>query len=306
MPFAKIASGGADEGNPPPRCEMPAEIRVGLVPHGDDIDIAEHLRPLEEYLSYILGTPTTLKAYGSFHALVDDLEAGRLDVGRLAPIVYIDAARRIPGLRLLLTKVENGAVHYASVLVVHRASRITKLSELVHKRVGFVRRSSASGFVFPFARLLQEGLDPESIFSEKRLLGTHSEVIRALTEGRVDAGATFRGALRAAREAGIETGSLRVLSLSRPIPQDALVAGAHISVEAAARIRYAFLGVNNATAAGRKALSRFQEMDGWVPTDDAFYDVARQTTKVVDEALKRIGVAVTPAGDTARAHGETP
>jgi phosphonate transport system substrate-binding protein len=171
---------------------------------------------------------------------------------------------------------------------VRRDSDLRRLRDLENKRVAFVGASSASGFVFAMARLIQEGVDVRHLLTRAEFTGSHQKAIEAVVDGRVDAAATYRGGLEIARDAGVDTRSLRVLGITAAIPQEALVAPSRLPANHPPCLRRAFLLANKATAAGRQALARFPEIDGWTATDEEFYSVVRDQLRALRAALPEV------------------
>jgi ABC-type phosphate/phosphonate transport system substrate-binding protein len=131
----------------------------------------------------------------------------------------------------------------------------------------------------PLARLIAEKIDPGAI--QARFLGDHLAVIRAVLAGEVEAGASYFAGLAAARRKGLDTGSLRVLAVTGRIPLDAVVARPDLDRDVAAQVASILAGTNGTTAEGRQILSQLVDVDGFVPSDDSFYDPVRQIVSAV-------------------------
>lgn len=279
-----LPRGGADEALPMPgECHLGA-ARIGLVSPGAPDEQAQRFAPFEAYLSSLLGARAEVAAYQDYDELITDVIRGDLDVAQLPPLAFVLARERDANLTLLATLIANGDVRYAGYLVVRRDSDVLRLVDLENKKVAFTSPTSASGFVFPLARLVAEGVDVRRLLARARVNRSHREAIQAVVDGEVDAAATYRGGLEAARDAGLDTRTLRVLGITAAIPQEALVAHSRLPAHHVACLRRAFLLANKATAAGRQALARFPDTDGWTVTDEHFYDVAREQLRAVRKA----------------------
>jgi len=217
---------------------------------------------------------------------VDLLERGAVDIASLSPLSYVQARERMPCLRLLAMQVSRGDLHYSSFLLVRKDSGITALAELQGRRVAFVSPSSASGYLYPMAAMAREGLDVARVRKDAVFLGTHPAVIDAVISGTVAAGATFFGAVEAARGQQVDTGVLRVLALTGRIPFDAVVARPGLSEDLAGQVRDALLALNGTTDRGRAFLGNGVEINGWVVPSEATYDGVRETLAQVEDALR--------------------
>lgn len=270
---------------PPPECPggslTPRTLRMGLGGFWGSKDSLDAYAPVAGFLSTRIGVPVELVPIEHYDDLVDKLSRGDVDVAKLPPLAYVKAHEKIPCLRLLRTMVVDGAVHYSGYVIVRRDSPVTDLRDLAGKRIAFVERSSASGYLFPLARLVSAGLSPGPDFNGALFLGSHEAVIRAVLDGTVDAGATFQGALKSARMKEIDTGSLRVLGVTGRIPLDALVVRPGLESGLVGAVTSALDALNNTSEKGRKALGGLQYVNGWVPTSDAFYGAVREVLSEV-------------------------
>jgi phosphonate transport system substrate-binding protein len=285
---APLPRGGADETIPTPgECNL-GSLRVGLVSPGPVDQQALCMAPLEAYLGALLGARVEVVLYEDYDALVSDVVRGDLDVAQLPPLAFVLARERDPALVLLATQVSLGDVRYSGYVVVRRDSEARTLRDLASKRLAITSYSSASGFLFALARLIQEEIDVKRLLTRAVLAGSHLKAIEAVVDGRADAAATYRGGLEAARDAGIDTRALRVLGITSPIPQEALVAHSHLPSRHVACLRRAFLVTNKATAPGRGALARFPKFDGWTATNEDFYAIVREQLRIVRAAAPEV------------------
>ncbi len=283
-----LPRGGADETIPTPgECNL-GSLRVGLVRPDPAEQTALCVTPLEAYLGALLGARVEVVLYEDYDTLVSDVVGGDLDVAQLPPLAFVLARERDPALVLLATQVSQGDVRYSGYLVVRRDSEARSLRDLASKRLAITSYSSASGFLFALARLIQEEIDVKRLLARAVLTGSHLKAIEAVVDGRADAAATYRGGLEAARDAGIDTHELRVLGITSPIPQEALVAHSHLPIRHVACLRRAFLVTNKATAQGRTALARFPEFDGWTATNEDFYAIVREQLRLVRGAAPEV------------------
>lgn len=100
-------------------------------------------------------------------------------------------------------------------VVFTRADRrdIRAFADLKGKVFGAVDPGSFGGWHAAWREMLRHGLDPESHFRRLEFLGTHDAVVRAVLEGKVDAGTVRTESLeRMAAEGSIRLGELFVLN----------------------------------------------------------------------------------------------
>ena len=261
--------------------DVPERLRLAVTRSGSSTFFDDGYRPVADYLAERLNRPVDLLFGDHYDDVAAMLERGDADVAVLPPLAYVRARDRTPCLRLLLTMVSRGDIRYSGYVLVREDSKLNSLEALAGRTIGFVDRTSASGFLFPMAQLAASGLNPRDVMAHARFLGEHLAVLRAVVAGEVDAGASFYGALRAARDHGIDVGSLRVLGLTGRIPFDAVVARPGLDVDVAHQFAAVLGGLNATKPEGRKALRGLVDVDGYVPSTNVFYDPVRDTVRTV-------------------------
>jgi phosphonate transport system substrate-binding protein len=167
----------------------------------------------ESALARAAGSHALLIVTHTYGDLLQKLLRDEVDLAWLPPVFCVRAIER--GATLLLGCVRASAKVYHGAIFVRSASARVKPADLRGARVGWVDADSCSGYLFPRLALTEEGLDPQTLFTEERMLGSHAAVIEAVAKGSVDCGATFA--------AGIGNG-MRTVVTSAPIPSDAVCA----------------------------------------------------------------------------------
>jgi phosphonate transport system substrate-binding protein len=105
---------------------------------------------------------------------------------------------------------------YRAVLFVRADSPRRVPADLAGARAAWVDPDSCSGYLFPRIALSEDhGLDPATLFSEEKMLGSHAAVIAAVTKRQADCGATFASGV---------PDDMRWIVTSAPIPSDAVCA----------------------------------------------------------------------------------
>src|SRR5262249_15792127 len=148
---------------------------------------------------------------------------------------YVEAARG-GKIRVIAQSVLGGSTTYRGLVIKRFDSGINSLADLEGKRVAFVDRKSASGYLYPRALLVGKGINPERSFKETIFAGSHERVIAAVLLGPAHAGATCAGAVEAAKFKGLPTFDLKILAETDPIPHDAIAVRADLDEALAKRI----------------------------------------------------------------------
>jgi phosphonate transport system substrate-binding protein len=165
-------------------------------------------------------------------ALAAAVRAGRVQVAWLSPSLLTTS-----GLEDLVSpvasSVREGAATYHAALFVRDDSLIRAPPDLAGRRVAYVAKSSAAGYLYPRFALAQRGLDPRTLFGAELFLESHGAVAAAVNEGRADAGATFvvfqggdpsRPVARAGFTELPGASPCRIVLAAGPIPADVVVA----------------------------------------------------------------------------------
>ena len=123
------------------------------------------------------------------------------------------------------------APYYYSYYVVLKDSPYQTLEDLRGKRVAYASPTSGSGYVFPLAKLVQDGLvpaaadgkeaDPKAFFGEVRFAGGYAQAWEALRSGQVDVAVTA-GDINAQLYNEVLNGT-RVVAEQGPVPSHTVV-----------------------------------------------------------------------------------
>ncbi|HUY35581.1 MAG TPA: phosphate/phosphite/phosphonate ABC transporter substrate-binding protein [Pirellulales bacterium] len=144
------------------------------------------------------GTPIDYLLFSNYDSQVRALLAGHIDVAWNTNLAWVKVHRRTQGAcrALALRDVD---VEFTTIFVARAESAITSLADLRGKRLALGSADSAQAAILPVHYLQQAGLEPERDVALVRFdldVGKHGdtgaselEVLRALGDGRADAGA---------------------------------------------------------------------------------------------------------------------
>ncbi|HOU54091.1 MAG TPA: PhnD/SsuA/transferrin family substrate-binding protein [Myxococcota bacterium] len=269
--------------SPAPACDRttvaPAEFRFGVL--ASVVRSVPDLDDLGSWIGARIGIPARVEVLDRYEDLGSRMLQGTLEAAMLPPLEYIRTHDRNPCIAARLTSVVGGSVRYSSFLVARKDSRIRRLEDLRGARGAFVSPDSASGWLFAWRRLQEAGMDPWKDLAEVRFVGSHAAVIEAVLEGKSDVGATFDAAIVAAQQVGWDTASLSLVALGGRIPYDAVVVSPEVPAPLAESFLQALSVLDTTTPEGRRVLAALVHYDGFVPTDDSFYDDVRRVAESV-------------------------
>jgi len=223
-------------------------------------------------------------------ALAAAVRAGRVQVAWLSPTLLTTAKleeRVVP----LASSVREGAATYHASLFVRDDSPLRSPADLAGRRVAYVAKSSAAGYLYPRFALAQRGLDPRTLFSSEVFLESHGAVAAAVNEGRADVGATFvvfqggdptRPVARAGFTELTGIAPCRSILTAGPIPADVVVAIRTFGPRFRSTLVEAMQSVAN-NASSKKLVSALFGAHAFAPFSDASLSTLHKMMKSARE-----------------------
>jgi len=257
-------------------------LTVGLIPSEDSRAMIANSQAMMDQLSKALGMPVKPFVAADYNGVIEALRSKRLDVAYLGPFSYVLGASvaDIEAFAVAETK-KAGRTFYHSLIVANKDSGIKTVADLKGKTFAFVDPSSTSGHLFPKAGLIKAGFNPDKDFGRVIFSGSHDANAVAIQNKRVDAVAIADRILDAAIAKGLaKREDLVVVWKSDPIPESPTVWRKDLDPALKKRIQAAFLEVKNIPWSDQG------ELNGFHPTNDAAYNVIRETAKVLNLDLK--------------------
>jgi phosphonate transport system substrate-binding protein len=227
-------------------------------------------------------TPLVLRTYGG---LADEMKTGKVHVAWAPPLLAIDL-ERAGSARVALCSKRAGRVDYQTALFVPKDAAVTEPEHVKGKRIAWVAKESAAGYIFPRLKLASIGIDPETSFAEESFRRTHEAVVRAVLEGNADVGATYvshgeDGEVVSAGwlEAGTPTDAIRVVLTAGPIPADVIAFASSLEAPLADK-----LGEGLRTLGKSDSIRALLNADGFEPAGAAHFDERAQLVEGAREA----------------------
>ena len=259
-------------------------ISWGITPYLDPEEMGARYRPILERVSERIGVPIELVVGLDYADMEARTVAGEVDVAVLPPYAWCRARGAQPALTVLASHVADGSPSYGAYLITLDDSPIQSVGDLRGRRFAYVDPHSTSGWLFPAARMLEDGVHPlEDV--EPVFLGAHDRVFDAVANGEVEAGAVYGSALAEGRLRRLDGQRIRVIAKTARIPHDAYVARAGFPLEASSALARALAEISTRTPEGRRLLSSMLRLNGFMPVDDGHYDVVREVDRAVSDAI---------------------
>ncbi len=218
----------------------------------------------------------------TYDTLLDAMRGGEVHVAWAPPLVAIDL-ERAEAAKIRLCSRRAGKRDYSCAIFAKKGS-LEKLSDLKGKRVAWVAKESAAGYVVPRLCIRADGLDPDALFSEELFRRTHEAVVRAVMGGSADAGATYVSFAEGKTEpvsagwfeAGITNDEVTILATAGPIPTDVIAVSTNLEGEKAEAVTEAMRELGepirallNADGFDQPEVSHFDELRKLVESAEA-------------------------------------
>ena len=259
-------------------------LTVGLIPSEDSRAMIANSQAMMDMLSKALGMPVKPFVAADYNGVIEALRSKRLDVAYLGPFSYVlgTTVADIEAFAVAETK-KAGRTSYYSQVIAHKDSGIKNVNDLKGKTFAFVDPSSTSGHLFPKAGLMKAGLNTDKDLGRVIFSGSHDSNAIAVQNRKVDAAAIADRILDAAISKGLaKREDLVVVWKSDPIPESPTVWRKDLPADLKKRVQAAFLEVKDIPWSDQGLLNGFH------PTNDAAYDVIRDTAKLLNLDLKKM------------------
>ena len=273
-----LAAGAALGADP----SWPKELTFALLSTENAAEVGRRWGPIVAQLEKDLGVRVKYVTATDYRGTIEALKFGKAQLGHLGPKSYVEAATNNyaniePIAQLQLA---NGSLGYRSCLIVHADSDIFSPEDTAGKTFAFNDPNSTSGYLVPSTFfMLEMGIDPQKHFSKVVFSGSHEASILAVANKKAEVASTNLPDLQQlTRENKVQRGALRVIWVSKLIPNDPVV----IRKDMPASLRAA--AVESLTTMKARNPEVFKEVGAWlggfVPADDAKYQVIREMNEV--------------------------
>ena len=260
-------------------------IKMGFVPMKDGDKLIESVEPLTEMLSKELGVKVEGFTATNYVGVVEGLGSGQVDFGFIPPFAYVLANQESNAGVILTALHKSGEAKYRSQFIVRKDSGIKSFEDIRGKRVAFVDPSSTSGYLFPGAHLINEGIDIEKDI-EYVYGGGHDKALQLLLNGDVDVATTFVDSRDRYKEDFPDAmEKTEILGYTEYIPNISVTVRGDMNEELQGQIKTALLNIAK-TEEGLSLLKELFNMYGFEEATDADYDIIRTTAETMNIDLK--------------------
>ncbi|WP_425514392.1 phosphate/phosphite/phosphonate ABC transporter substrate-binding protein [Clostridium mobile] len=247
------------------------EIIFGINPFTSPKNIKDTYIPILERVCNSIGYKAKVIIVKDYYALGRGIESNSIDVGWFSPFAYVSAHEKYGVIPIVTPKV-NGKTFYNGYIISRKDRGIKTINELKNKNFAYVDVESASGYLYARNLLKNNRFNPEKDFKKVSYMGSHDNVIKAVLNGEVDAGATYSEAIDNAKKKGVNIDELCIINKTEDIPKDAIAANCKLDKELVNKLQQTFVSFNDFHGIN-------SAIDGFVESDDSKYDIIRSIKK---------------------------
>ena len=245
-------------------------LKIAIIPHRSNLGNEQAYSTFFNELVSQTGIRFEWLGSKTYDDVINKLKTGEADIGYVGPFAYVVAQDSF-GVKILCRTISEGKEEfYRSIIVTRKDSGIRRLEDLKGKSFSFTDPKSASGYLFPLAKLIASGISQED-FSQVKFLKRHVNSLLAVYKGHVDAGAT---SITALDKIDINMDELLLLWQSEPIYRGLWIARKGLPDGQFTKIQRAMLQLS----ASEKSDAIFKELTtkGFVIGKDSDYDNVRE------------------------------
>jgi phosphonate transport system substrate-binding protein len=264
----------------------PRDITFALLSTENASEITRRWGPILAELEKDLGVPVKSVTATDYRGTIEALKFKKADVGHLGPKSYVEASTNNYASVEPIAQIQlaNGSLGYRSCLIVHAESDMFSPEDIAAKTFAFNDPNSTSGYLVPSTFFMGEmNVDPRKHFARVTFSGSHEASILAVANRKVDVAATNLPDLQQlTRENKVPRGALRVIWVSRLIPNDPIVVRKDLPASLRQAVQESLVSMK------ARHPDSFKEIGAWVgafvKADDSKYQIIRE----LNEASKKL------------------
>jgi phosphonate transport system substrate-binding protein len=253
----------------------PKEMSFTIMSTENPAEVARRWGPILAQLETDLGVKVT-PVVADFRTIAGVLQSGNADFGHLMPKAYVESSAYNANVEPVAQfQLPNGSLGFRACLIVHTDSDIWSPEDMAGRTFAFNDRGSTSGFLVPSTFFMSElGIDPEKHFSKVVFSGSHEASILAVANKQVEIASTNLVDLRLMLAHKVPRGSVRVIWVSRLIPNDPIVVRKDLPASLRRAVQDSLVTMRARNPGAFKELGA--SVGGFVKADDAKYEVVRE------------------------------
>ncbi len=235
------------------------EILIGLIPEENIFRQMDRHRPLAAYLSKHIGVNVKLTILSRYGDIIDRFVSRKMDGALFGAFTGVLAMEKI-GVEPVARPVSlDGSSTSQAYVFVRKDSGIRQIKDMRGKRMAFVDRATATGYLYFVALLKENGItDIDKFFREYYFTGSHDAAVHAVLDNRADVGVAKKKIFnKLAEKDPLVRNDLVVLHMSPEFPDTTLCLRKELSEDIKRRIRDVLLSMDK----DREGVEVLKKMD---------------------------------------------
>ncbi len=251
----------------------PGVVRIGVLPNQTRDRLVAKFEPLIAYLEKATGLDLELSIPAKYSDLLEQFEAGHVDLAWFGGLMYVQAAQRSDAVALAFRDID---LEYTSCYLAKAADMRLRITEFAGESFSFGPELSTSGHLMPRYFMTEDGLDPERFFGSVRHSAGHDQTAQWVSDGTVTLGVAACGIVRSLLESGeLSSDAVRIVETTAPYPDYVWTARASMSKGTRQKLLDAFLGLE-ATNAEHRGILRSQGANTYLPAGASDFELVRK------------------------------
>jgi phosphonate transport system substrate-binding protein len=265
----------------------PNEVTFAILSTESAPEITRRWGPVLAQLEKDLGIKVKHTTATDYRGTIEALKFKKAEMGWLGPKAYVEAstnnyANVEP---IAQVRAQNGSLGYRSCLIVHTESDVFTPEDMAGKTFAFNDPNSTSGYLVPQTFFMTEmGIDHRKHFSKVTFSGSHEASILAVANRKVDIASTnLPDMQQLTREGKVARGALRVIWVSKLIPNDPVVVRKDLPASLRQAVQESLVTMKERAPEAFAQGGAFFG-GGFVKADDAKYQIVRD----MNDAARRL------------------
>jgi phosphonate transport system substrate-binding protein len=256
----------------------PKEITFAVLSTESAPEITRRWIPILAQLEKDLGIKVKHVTATDYRGTIEALKFKKAEVGWLGPKAYVEASNNNYANvePIAQMRAQSGSLGYRSCLIAHSDSDIFSPEDIAGKTFAFNDPNSTSGYLLPMTFFITEmNVDPKRHFSKLTFSGSHEASVLAVANKKVEVASTnLPDMQQLTREGKVARGSLRVIWVSKLIPNDPVVVRKDLPASLRSAIQESLTTMKQRNAEAFAQAGAFFG-GGFVPVDDSKYQIVR-------------------------------
>jgi phosphonate transport system substrate-binding protein len=265
----------------------PKEITFAVLSTESAPEITRRWIPILAQLEKDLGVKVKHVTATDYRGTIEALKFKKAEVGWLGPKAYVEASNNNYANvePIAQMRAQSGSLGYRSCLIAHSDSDIFSPEDIGGKTFAFNDPNSTSGYLLPMTFFITEmGVDPKRHFSKLTFSGSHEASVLAVANKKVEVASTnLPDMQQLTREGKVTRGALRVIWVSKLIPNDPVVVRKDLPASLRSALQESLVTMKERSPGAFAQAGAFFG-GGFVPVDDGKYQIVRD----MNEAAKKL------------------